>query len=108
MFLLFSASGTGASLLEEREAGTLGRLLTSRLSVTELLLGKWLYAATLGFVQLCVMFLWGQVFFGVDLLGHLPGFVAMSAVTTAACASFAIFWQRCAIVVSNCMAFPSC
>ncbi len=36
MFLLFSASGTGASLLEEREAGTLGRLMTSRLSVTEL------------------------------------------------------------------------
>ncbi len=79
MFLLFSASGTGASLLEEREAGTLGRLMTSRLSVTELVLGKWLFAAALGSVQLVIMFVWGQVMFRVDLLGHIPGFVAMTS-----------------------------
>lgn len=91
MFLLFSASGTGASLLEEREAGTLGRLLATRLSVTELMLGKWLYAVTLGTVQLIVMFAWGQLVFQVDLLGHLPGFAAMTIATTAACASFALF-----------------
>lgn len=91
MFLLFSASGTGASLLEEREAGTLGRLLASRLSVTQLVLGKWLFATALGCVQLTVMFLWGQLLFEVDLFGHLPGFIAMTLATTAACASLAIF-----------------
>lgn len=90
MFLLFSASGTGASLLEEREAGTLGRLLSSRLSVTQLLLGKWFYMTTLGTAQLLVMFLWGQLVFQVDLLGHLPGFFALTATTTSACASFAL------------------
>lgn len=91
MFLLFSASGTGASLLEEREAGTLGRLLSSRLSVTELLLGKWFYMTSLGTMQLGVMFLWGQFMFDVDLLGHLPGFIAMTFATASACASFALF-----------------
>lgn len=42
MFLLFSASGAGGSLLEEVETGTLERLLSTDLSMTQLLLGKWL------------------------------------------------------------------
>lgn len=91
MFLLFSASGTGASLLEEREAGTLGRLLSSRLTVTQLLAGKWLYMTVFGSIQLAAMFLWGQMVFDVDLLGHLAGFTAMTLATSAACASFALF-----------------
>lgn len=91
MFLLFSASGTGASLLEEREAGTLNRLLSSRLNLTQLLLGKWFYMSALGVAQLGIMFLWGQLVFGVDLLGHLPGFVAIAGATSAASSSFALF-----------------
>jgi ABC-2 type transport system permease protein len=91
MFLLFSANGAGASLLEEREAGTLGRLLSSRLSLNELLIGKWLYITGLGCTQLFVMFAWGQIVFQVDLMGHLAGFTAMTFATSAACASFALF-----------------
>lgn len=91
MFLLFSANGAGASLLEEREAGTLERLLTSQLSISQLLLGKWLYIATLGFVQTSTMFVWGQLVFGVDLVGHWPGFALMALATTSATASFALF-----------------
>ncbi len=91
MFLLFSAIGAGASLLEEQEAGTLGRLLSSRLSLTQLLLGKWLFIAGLGCLQLLTMFAWGQLVFHVDLLGHLPGFIAMTLATSSACASFALF-----------------
>lgn len=90
MFLLFSATGAGGSLLEEREAGTLERLLSSHLSIGQLLLGKWLYIACLGSVQLVVMFAWGQLVFGVDLLGHLPGFFAMALPTAAAAASLAL------------------
>lgn len=95
MFLLFSASGAGASLLEEREAGTLDRLLNSRLQVGQLLLGKWFYMTGLGCAQLLVMFAWGQLVFQVDLLGHLPGFAAMTAATAAASASFALFLAAC-------------
>jgi ABC-2 type transport system permease protein len=91
MFLLFSASGAGASLLEEREAGTLRRLLNSRLTLTELLLGKWLYITGLGTVQLTLMFIWGQLVFHVDLQGHWLGFGIMTVATSAACASFGLF-----------------
>ena len=90
MFLLFSASGAGASLLEEKEAGTLDRLLSSHLTLTDLLIGKWLYMAGLGFVQITTMFVWGQLVFDVDLWGHLPGFFAMAGATTCASASFAL------------------
>lgn len=91
MFLLFSSSGAGASLLEEKEAGTLGRLMTSKLTVTELLIGKWTYIALLGLVQISTMFVWGQLVFNVDLLGHLPGFFVMAVATSCASASFALF-----------------
>lgn len=90
MFLLFSANSAGASLLEEREAGTLGRLLNSRLTLTELLLGKWLFITALGGLQIVLMFVWGQLVFRVDLVGHLPGFAVMTLVTSGACASFGL------------------
>lgn len=91
MFLLFSANGAGASLLEEREAGTLGRLLSSRLTLNDLMIGKWIYITGLGFTQLFVMFAWGQLVFQIDLIGHLAGFTAMALATAGACASFALF-----------------
>ncbi|MFK7736231.1 MAG: ABC transporter permease [Pirellulaceae bacterium] len=91
MFILFASSGAAASLLEEKEAGTLGRLLSSRMSVTELMIGKWLSILGLGMLQMTTMFAWGQLVFEVDLLGHLPGFIVMSTVTCAASASFALF-----------------
>ncbi len=91
MFLLFGANAAGASLLEERETGTLARLLSSRLSLTELLLGKWLFVTALGCVQLSIMFGWAQLVFRVDLLGHFSGFALMTVATSAACASFGIF-----------------
>jgi ABC-2 type transport system permease protein len=90
MFLLFSATGAGGSLLEEFEAGTLDRLLTTRLGLSGLLAGKWLYITGLGCVQLTVMFLWAQFAFSVDLLGHLPGFAVMAVCTAAATASLAL------------------
>jgi ABC-2 type transport system permease protein len=86
MFLLFTASNAGGALLEESESGTLDRILTTRLSFTTLLLGKLAYLWTLGFVQLCVMFLWGAMVFKLDLFHHLGGFVLM-AVTTTFCTS---------------------
>lgn len=91
MFLLFGATGGGGALLEEREAQTLDRLLSSRLSIDQLLLGKWFYMTLLGVMQVVVMFCWGQIVFGVDLLGHLDGFVMMTVVTASAASAFGLF-----------------
>lgn len=90
MFLLFSATGAGGSLLEENEAGTLDRLLSSRLSISQLLAGKWLYITCLGCTQLLVMFVWAQIAFGVNLREHWLGFLVMTVSTAAATASFAL------------------
>ena len=90
MFLLFSASGAGGTLLEEQEAGTLERLLSSQLSVTQLLVGKWIFITVCGSLQLLVMFVWGQLVFQVDLAGHLGGFALMAIATAAAAASLAL------------------
>src|SRR6056297_205842 len=91
MFLLFGASNGGGALLEEKENQTLERLLTTRLSMDQLLLGKWFYQTALGVSQVLVMFVWAQLVFGVDLLGHFDGFVVMTVVTSAAAAAFGLF-----------------
>lgn len=90
MFLLFSVTGAGGSLLEEEENQTLERLLCSRLGMTQLLLGKWLFLVIIGVAQVTVMFIWAQLVFGVDLLNHLPGFAMMTLVTSAAASSLAL------------------
>ena len=90
MFLLFGASSGGGVLLEERENQTLERLLCTRMSLDHLLLGKWFYLTLLGCVQVTVMFLWAQAVFGLDLLGHVDGFVMMTVATSAAAASFGL------------------
>ena len=40
MFLLFTASGAAGALLDEAESGTLDRVLSSRVTMTSLMLGK--------------------------------------------------------------------
>lgn len=90
MFLLFSVVGGGGALLEEKENSTLERLLASQLTMDELLMGKWLYLVIIGSLQTTLMFAWGQLIFGVELLEHWEGFVMMTLVTAAAASSFAL------------------
>ncbi|MFK8115547.1 MAG: ABC transporter permease [Rubripirellula sp.] len=90
MFLLFSASGAGGTLLEEQEEGTLERLLSSQLTVGQLLTGKWIYITVCGSLQLLVMFIYAQLVFHVDLVGHLEGFAVMAVGTAAAAASLSL------------------
>src|SRR5262249_17112844 len=91
MFLLFTcANAAGGSMLEEVENGTLDRLLSSHLSMGGLLAGKWLSVTFLAIMQVPVMFLWGAVFFQVELGSHLPGFALMTVTTAAAGAAFGL------------------
>ena len=91
MFLLFSSvGGAGGALLDEAEAGTLERLLSTNLGMTGVLIGKWILLALIGCLQLTVMFLWGRVAFGLPLFSHLPGFAVMTIITAAAAAAFGL------------------
>jgi ABC-2 type transport system permease protein len=90
MFLLVSASGAGGALIEEAESGTLDRILSTRVSMTKLLLGKLLYLSGVGLAQLTLMFVWGAVFFGLELWSHIPGFVVMAVATALACSAFGL------------------
>jgi linearmycin/streptolysin S transport system permease protein len=90
MFLLFTASNAGGALLEENESGTLDRILTTRLTMTQLLLGKLVYLWTLGFTQICVMFLWGAIAFRLQLFQHISGFLIMALTTSLATSAFGL------------------
>jgi ABC-2 type transport system permease protein len=91
MFLLFSSvGGAGGALLDEAEAGTLERLLSTNLGMTGVLIGKWILLALIGCLQLIVMFLWGRVAFGLPLFSHLPGFAVMTIVTASAAAALGL------------------
>lgn len=88
MFLLFTASGAGGSILDESDSGALDRVLSSHVSMTTLLAGKMTYCTLLAFAQLCVMFLWGWAVFHLDLWQHFAGFLVMGIVTAFAVANF--------------------
>jgi|KBSMisStandDraft_5_1062788.scaffolds.fasta_scaffold52779_2 ABC-2 type transport system permease protein len=92
MFLLFSATGAGGALIEEAESGTLDRILATRVSMTRLLLGKLLYLAGVGIVQLFLMFGWGALLFGIELFTpqHFPGFLIMTVATAIAASTFGL------------------
>jgi ABC-2 type transport system permease protein len=90
MFLLFSATGAGGALIEEAESGTLDRILSTRVTMTRLLLGKLAYLSIVAVLQLTVMFAWGELFFGLELHRHIPGFLIMSAVTALAASGFGL------------------
>jgi ABC-2 type transport system permease protein len=90
MFLLFTASGSAGSLLDEAESGTLDRVLSSRVTMTTLLAGKMAFNTLLAFAQLVVMFLWGWAVFHLDFFSHIPGFVVMGLCTAFAVSAFGI------------------
>jgi ABC-2 type transport system permease protein len=91
MFLLFSSvAGAGGVLLDEAEAGTLERLLSTNIGMGGVLAGKWMFLTLVGCAQLVVMFTWGQIVFGLPLSSHLPGFTVMTLFTTGAAAALGL------------------
>ena len=62
LMLLFSVAGIGTSILEEKENGTINRLLFSPLSLKTILFSKMLFAFLISILQLSVMF---HLFMGI-------------------------------------------
>ncbi|HTV81953.1 MAG TPA: ABC transporter permease [Acidobacteriaceae bacterium] len=88
MFLLFTATAAGGSLLDEADSGALDRVLSARVSMTTLLAGKLVWCTLLAVAQLAIMFLWAALIFHLDLFPHVPGFLVMTVCTAFAVASF--------------------
>jgi len=91
MFLLFSVTRGGASLLEEKNNGTINRLLIAPISKKEILTAKIVYISLLGFVQLTVLFIFGWLVFGLNIFKDIPALLTMIIVTTLAASSMGIF-----------------
>ena len=107
MFLMFTASGAGGSLLDESDRGALDRVLSARVTMTTLLLGKLTYSTLLAFAQLTIMFLWAALVFHLDFFSHIPGFLVMTAITAFAVASFGMLLASLARTRAQLAAFST-
>lgn len=91
MMLLFGLAAMGAGLLEEKENGTLKRLLYSPIKPSSILYGKVIASNVVAFLQLSVLFLYASFVFHLDLFKNLPGLLLMMLATSFACAGFGVF-----------------
>jgi ABC-type multidrug transport system permease subunit len=91
LFLLFSVTDAGASLLNEKHNGTIKRLLIAPVSRGEILLSKMAYSIFLGIIQLTVLFLFGWLVFKLQVFEHVIALLVMILATALACASIGIF-----------------
>lgn len=91
MMLLFSVVGIGVSILEEKQEGTLKRLLYTPTNPINILFGKMLSANVISILQLAIMFLFAGLAFGLEILPHLGGLVITIFTTAFACSAFGVF-----------------
>jgi len=70
MFLLFTLTGASISIFEEKQEGSLRRLLFMPITRSQILWSKYLYSILLGIVQLLVMFFISWVVFDVDIFSN--------------------------------------
>lgn len=91
MMLLFSVTALGTAMLDEKQEGTLKKLLFSPVSPTSILFGKMISVNILSMFQLAVMFIYGWIVFGLDITSHIPSLILMIIVTAYACSSFGVF-----------------
>ncbi len=91
MMLLFSIAAIGGGLLDEKEAGTLKRLLYSPLKPTDILFGKMATAIIISILQLVVMFVYSWVVFDLPIFIDIPSLILMILATAFAVSSFGMF-----------------
>lgn len=91
MMLLFAVVAMGASILDEKQEGTLKKLLYSPIKPNAILLGKMIATNVVSVFQLVIMFLFAFVVFDLEILSHLPALIVMILATAFACSSFGVF-----------------
>ena len=91
MMLLFSVAGVGTSILEEKENGTINRLLYSPLMGRTILYSKMLFAFFISILQLTTMFFYAWFILNMDMNVDVPGLILMIMATSFAVSSLGIF-----------------
>jgi len=91
LMLLFSMASVGTSILEEKENGTINRLMYSPLNSQTILYSKMLFAFFIALLQLTVMFLFSWVFLHLDITINIKALVLMIISTSFAISSLGIF-----------------
>lgn len=91
MMLLFSVVGIGMGLLDERQEGTLKRLLLAPVPRAHILFGKMISANVISIAQLSVMLAFTSLVFGLQVRGHLTGLLLVIAASAYACSAFGVF-----------------
>lgn len=91
LMLLFSVAGVGTSILEEKENGTINRLLYSPLKVSTILYSKMLFAFFISILQLTAMFMYAWLILNMDMHVNIPGLILMIIATSFAVSSLGIF-----------------
>lgn len=91
MMLLFSIAEIGGGLLEEKEAGTLKRLLYSPIEPKDILFGKMAAALILAVLQLLIMFVFAWLAFGLPIFKDVISLLVLIFSVAFAVASFGIF-----------------
>jgi len=85
MMLLFTIAAIGAGLLEEKEAGTLKRLLSTPVKPIHILLAKMSTGIIISILQLTVMFVFSWIAFDLPLFNDI-----VSLVILVLCISFSV------------------
>jgi ABC-2 type transport system permease protein len=91
MMLLFGLTGAGALLLSEKESGTLRRLFAMPIARESVLLGKLLFIGILGTLQMLILFVYGELMFGVGLFRDPLTLAVLIVTWVAASSGFAMF-----------------
>ena len=91
MMLLFSITAIGGGLLDEKEAGTLKRLLYAPVKPNKILFAKMGTALLLSILQLVVMFLFSWLVFGLPIFKDITALLILIVAVAFAVSSFGIF-----------------
>lgn len=90
MMLMFSLVGYARSLLEERDQGTLRRLLTAPVDPRAILVSKFLGAVFVGVVLTGILFVQAWLMFDLDVWARWDSVLAISIATAVSTTGFAL------------------
>lgn len=90
MFLLFSAAQGAVSVIDERESGIIERMAAQAQGVYVIVVGKFLFLWAQGILQTALIFIIASIAYGVDLAGHLFGWIVVTFAAAACAASFGL------------------